>query len=402
MACKRSMSFKYTAYASVASLIMVVMWFYEATTLLLLSGIVSIWLALVNYVNSRNGNVVLEAKESSLCDEKSEMKSFCEVVANFGTALGAESASIADDLSRMSTMVNEASSELTESFSNLGCYSDRQHAITASMVNGNNKAGSDTSTISSFIQDTEEMMQFFIDMIVETSKESVRLVYNLDDLCEKIDSIEVMLKDLKFIADQTNLLALNASIEAARAGEHGRGFAVVADEVRTLSKGSEKFSEQIHQVVGHASSEMKDAREVINVIASRDMGFVIDAKKRINHLSEEIAAIQLESDSNISEISELSSKIDISVGDAVRSLQFEDIVTQLAALVQKRSMAMSSALEQLSESVTSISQTDNESEYSKVLDNAMLACNVGVESVTSVITSSVEQGRMEAGEINLF
>lgn len=73
--------------------------------------------------------------------------------------------------------------------------------------------------------------------------------YNVNELSNSINNINLILTSIVDISEQTNLLALNAAIEAARAGDAGKGFAVVADEVRKLAELSRKNVEEANKII---------------------------------------------------------------------------------------------------------------------------------------------------------
>jgi len=92
-------------------------------------------------------------------------------------------------------------------------------------------------------------------------------VRNLAQAAEKIGAIVELINS---IASQTNLLALNATIEAARAGDAGKGFAVVASEVKALAtqtaKATEEISEQISAIQHETQQSVGEIKEICTLI----------------------------------------------------------------------------------------------------------------------------------------
>jgi len=390
---------------SAYTLLIAGLWLLELPLLMLVSSLLVSW-GVVFYFNVNNGSDDVKDGVNLSPISKSviaQNKSY----ASLAKRMDAENLNITDEVTRISSIVSQATTELADSFNQMNAQSAQQKELMKSVLNGEIAAANDSGDIGSisiddFITDTSSMMNYFIETIINTSKESIRLVYKLDDLSDKVVSIETLLKDLKFISDQTNLLALNASIEAARAGEHGRGFSVVADEVRNLSMSSGDFSNQIHNVVAEAVDGIKDAREVIDSIASRDMRFVIDAKAKNTGLSMQITELQKKSEESMREVAMIAENIDVSVGAAIRSLQFEDIATQLAAHIVERSNNISKISTDISNAIDSSVTEEDESDVIESIQNIRQICDSSVEYMDSIKDSPVAQEKMDAGDIDLF
>ncbi|WP_157231061.1 methyl-accepting chemotaxis protein [Kiloniella laminariae] len=169
--------------------------------------------------------------------------------------------------------------------------------------------------------------------VSEASKTS-QTVQQLSEAAQKIGEVVHLIND---IAEQTNLLALNATIEAARAGEAGKGFAVVASEVKSLAnqtaKATEEISEQIATMQRQTGSAVTDIEGIskiinqVNEIASGISAAVEEqgaATQEIARNTQEAARGTQEVSSNISGVSmaaEKSGKASQEVKNAVGDLK---------------------------------------------------------------------------------
>lgn len=121
-------------------------------------------------------------------------------------------------------------------------------------VNMNEISNKATEVALSGAQKIEDMYSQ-INLIDSTMNESFETTKELRDNIKEIGNF---LSGISEISEQTNLLALNASIEAARAGEYGKGFAVVADEVKKLAQQSNKFAEEINNIIVKVSENTEE------------------------------------------------------------------------------------------------------------------------------------------------
>ena len=112
-----------------------------------------------------------------------------------------------------------------------------------------------------------------------------RTASSMDEINQKVNSINEAITVIDQIAFQTNILSLNAAVEAATAGEAGKGFAVVAAEVRNLASRSAEAAREIKHLVQEATVKANDGKTV-----SSDM--IYGYKELNKNISETIHIIE--------------------------------------------------------------------------------------------------------------
>ena len=294
-----------------------------------------IWIAKAYIYHQHSSNSKREEKQ--VVDSEKLQRAISRYATGFQECVSEEIANTDHELRQLKSIVADAVQTMSNSFNNLHTLSADQSQMAYSLVtdlDGASNSGENGVNFKQFAQETDNILRFFIDHILQISKQSMEMVGVINDVGNHMAHVEKLLADVQKIADQTNLLALNAAIEAARAGEAGRGFAVVADEVRNLSKHSDKFSEEIKRVVSASKHNIQEAQSMIEVMASKDMNVTISSKASIDKMMSDITSMNSKISGNIAQLSRLSSSIETSVANAVRALQFEDMVRQLIEYLQ--------------------------------------------------------------------
>ena len=308
----------------------------------------------------------------------------------------AECEEIAREVSRAQTLLHDASRELQGSFRQLSAdtmaQQDRIQELLSDMSGAVRDDGSEGINIPTFVSQTAGVLQKFAEVLVHFSKQSVTISYKIDDMVEHMDAIFDLVSQIDSIAEETNILAINAALEAARAGEAGKGFKVVASEIRSLSRDTKVLNEAIGGQVDAARTVIDDVREAARGIASQDMSMALNAKGGVDDMLGRLEGMDASIANTLDDVSSFASKVSDSTDAAIRSMQFEDMVTQILQHIDARNTRVRGLFDQLQDEMNKSSGLDD---LDRILD--MLR-----GSDANQPRKVVEQESMEAGDIELF
>lgn len=322
--------------------------------------------------------------------------------------LALEDGKVHEDIRRGKTLISDAVVKLGSSFNGLNSQTRTQQQLVAALMAevSQDDAGSAHAKRASVREIAEGMsaiLQGFMDMLSQVSAQSSGVIAKMETMTEVMNQTFSLLANVEMITKQTNLLSLNAFIEAARSGEAGRGFQVVASEMRNLSQSSAKLNEQIRVQVEKSKKIIHEARDVVNQMAMRDMNTLGEAKDQADILFAKLADMNEYISENLAQVSEITRGIDRSVGLAVQSLQFEDIVSQLLTHADRELGEQEQALTDLRSRLQTFAGAVQNGDDAQT---ALLELNAGLQVIRGSPlfqkSKAVLQQSMDEGDVELF
>lgn len=364
-----------------------------------LSPLIAIIMLAINLFVLTNNTVVAESlseqKHDSVVNDALLKDTFTEIKLLIEESI----CTIEKEIDRATVLVKDAVTGVSESFLALQQLTTQQQTMIDHLLGQGRSIGDEnTTTLETFVEDSNRTLDNFVEVIINTSKQSLKTMSYTDEMSKQFDGIFTLLEQVEKLSSQTNLLALNAAIEAARAGDAGRGFAVVANEVRSLSVNSTELNEDIRKEIGSAKIIIEKLRESVEVMASADMTKTLRAKDNVGKMMEHVQQTNAQTSQGVSELMQLIPKINEAVATGVRLLQFEDLTFQ--ALTSLKDDL--SGLKQLSEQINALENHDPKErsvQLQAIKESAQLCAN---SIKTSKENRTVMQSSMDEGDIELF
>ncbi|WP_136681372.1 methyl-accepting chemotaxis protein [Neptunomonas sp. XY-337] len=305
---------------------------------------------------------------------------------------------INQEVDRVDHLIKDAVQTMGSCFHQMNQLSSEQGNCVFEIINKTSDNGDDGLNMQDFLKDAGEVLDQFVDMMVIVSRNSLETVHQIDDMVKQLTEIFSLIESVEGLASQTNLLALNASIEAARAGEAGRGFAVVADEVRSLSISSAELNSQIRDKITSANGSISLLRESVGKMASSDISETIETKERVGKMLINVGSMNTFIAERVESISQVGQQMEVAVGDATRSLQFEDISSQALQSLHHNI----NSLQEISSGLRAIQFIDPK-ETSAQLEEVLTTCRrLREQGAERNRARTVSQVDMEEGEVELF
>jgi methyl-accepting chemotaxis protein len=193
----------------------------------------------------------------------------------------------------------------------------------------------------------ENTLSDVVEKILHLSKDSMSMVYALDELRANVQRVEKCMEQLDSVNSTTNMLALNARIEAERAGTSGLAFRVVADEVRELSKVTQGLAASMRGELKGLTDGITHGHATLQRVATIDLSDNILAKDRLEVLMGALARRSATLGTIVADAVKEAEMISADVDGMVTGIQFQDRTRQRLEHVIDTLHVIDQALEEI-------------------------------------------------------
>jgi methyl-accepting chemotaxis protein len=178
---------------------------------------------------------------------------------------------------------------------------------------------------------------------------------------------------------------------------------VVAGEIRNLASNSNQFNEQIGSHVERARTAMEQLRGLVGTMASQDLNVALSAKGGIDAMMAHVTETDARTSAVADQVVEISRGLGSDVSTTVRSLQFEDILSQLINQTRTRLTELQEITAECTRDIEELACGPDDAEVLQA-HAQRLRSRLAIQREKARLRSRgpALQSSMDAGEIELF
>jgi Methyl-accepting chemotaxis protein len=237
---------------------------------------------------------------------------------------------LVSEIAQTSGFVETEADALSGRFQRLAVSADQQTARVESLTNlaSGIEVEGEIVPIDRITGLLEGTLSDVVEKILHLSKDSMSMVYALDELKANVQRVEKCMEQLDGVNNTTNMLALNARIEAERAGTSGLAFRVVADEVRELSKVTQGLAASMKGELKGLTDGIAHGQATLQRVATIDLSDNILAKERLEVLMKGLVRRSASLGTIVADAVKEAEMISADVDGMVTGIQFQDRTRQ--------------------------------------------------------------------------
>ena len=306
----------------------------------------------------------------------------------FATELGA----LGPDLDRVSTLISEATSGLARAFMSLQEQAQLQGSLLETLLSAmDQNSGKGGRGIQEVVASASSALRHLATLLKDIVASSASGLARAQTMEGQMATTLKLLLGINTMARQTHVLSINATIEAVRVGQAGRGFEVVAREVRDLAGYSKKLAADIEAQIGHTQEALAAVRGSLKTVSANGAEATSATEGQAAKALGEMDGLRDQMMTGLSKIEAVNQEIARAVSDAVRCLQFGDVVGQIVGNMRARVDRLSSSLQVLDGAIAA----DRAPELDKCLRTLR-------EIFAEELKSPVAAASMSQGDVELF
>lgn len=309
-----------------------------------------------------------ESKSSDPCNASATRQRIVKLVDDVNALVEEELGILRDTLEQIQGLASDAVKTLSKSFNGLNDQVQAQsrlvHSTIGNVMKQTEAKNSKHVSICELIEEFGEVIQYFIDLTEDVRRQRRDIIDHFDEMADHLDIISALLA-----------------------------------EVETKE---ERYS-GVHQQVKSVEHFLTDARRSLGEMTSwdSDMNLATLAKGRIDITRDQLKQMNAFISENLDV---LSGQISTGVGMAVRSLQFEDIVSQLANNASIRLNRMGALIGKLKAKVgrLKVVGTGSDLDAMQVVREIQSDVSIFLEDLHDARNKPVQQASVSEGTVELF